>query len=521
MADGVGLAASGTHHIQSYPSGEGSAAIGTPFQMSRIGKHGLVYGGGIILSKAVAFIMLPVYTHYLTPADYGLLQLVDMVLEVASIVAGSRLGAGIFRYYHKANTPGKRRAVLSTALIVLVTSYATAATAILVFAPTISRVAFGSPEQVTLVRIGGLSLAFESLLLVPFAYLRLRDKSLFYVGVTTAKLVLQVSLNIVFVVALRLGAQGVLLSTLVANLLVGAALTIYVLKGVGLRLSGSAARDLLRFGIPFVGTQVATFIMTFGDRYFLRLDSGATTVGLYGLAYQFGFLLAQLGELPFSLVWEPARFEIANRPDRDELYSRAFIYFSIVLLTIGVLITLFVGDFLRIVAAPAFLPAGRLVPIILIAYVLQSWTVMHNIGMQVQERTEYYTLANWVGALVALAGYALLIPRLLGLGAALATVASFGVREWMVYALSQRLWPVHYRWTPVIRLSLLAISVGVVALLLPRFTVLWSLAARAILLAAYFGALWHIGVLSEDERRAIRRLLREPGLVLAAVTRAT
>src|SRR5256886_14286105 len=106
--------------------------------MSRIGKHGLVYGGGIILSKAVAFIMLPVYTHYLTPADYGLLQLVDMVLEVASIVAGSRLGAGIFRYYHKANTPGKRRAVLSTALIVLVTSYATAATAILVFAPTIS-----------------------------------------------------------------------------------------------------------------------------------------------------------------------------------------------------------------------------------------------------------------------------------------------------------------------------------------------------------------------------------------------
>src|SRR5207245_2004604 len=88
-----------------------------------------------------------------------------------------------------------------------------------------------------------------------------------------------------------------------------------------------------------------------------------------------------------------------------------------------------------------------------------SWTVMHNIGMQVQERTEYYTLANWVGALVALAGYALLIPRLLGLGAALATVASFGVREWMVYALSQRLWPVHYRWTPVIRLPFASRSV--------------------------------------------------------------
>src|SRR5207247_1738109 len=167
------------------------------------------------------------------------------------------------------------------------------------------------------------------------------------------------------------------------------------------------------------------------------------------------------------LVWEPARFEIAKRPDRDELYSRTFVYFNIVLLTIAVVITLFVGDFLRIVAAPAFLPAGQLVPIILIAYVLQSWTVMHNIGIQMREQTEFYTLANWVGAAVALVGYAVLIPRLLGLGAALATVASFGVREWLVYVLSQRLWPVHYRWAPVIRLLLLASAFGLVALLLP------------------------------------------------------
>src|SRR2546421_4789665 len=108
--------------------------------MSRIGKHGLVYGGGIILSKAVAFIMLPVYTHYLTPADYGLLQLVDMVLEVASIVAGSRPGAGIFPYYHNDNTPRKPLAVLSTDLIVPVAAYTAAAAALHVFPPTHSLV---------------------------------------------------------------------------------------------------------------------------------------------------------------------------------------------------------------------------------------------------------------------------------------------------------------------------------------------------------------------------------------------
>ncbi len=327
--------------------------------------------------------------------------------------------------------------MLSTAVMVLAISYALATTAMYAFAPAIARHALGGAQDVALVRIAGMSLAFEGLFLVPLAYLRLRDQSLLYVVVTTVQLLLQVGLNLVFVVGMRLGAKGVLLSTLLVNVLTGVVLIVYLVKGVGLRFSERAARDLLRFGIPFVGTQVATFILTFGDRFFLREVSDTTAVGLYGLAYQFGFLLAMLGEAPFSLVWEPVRFEIAKRPDRDELYARGFIYFNVLLLTMAVVITLFVGDFLRIVAAPAFLRARDLVPIILIAYVLQSWTIMHNIGIQLRERTEFYTLANWAGAIVALAGYALLIPRLLGLGAALATVASFAVREWAVYMLSQ------------------------------------------------------------------------------------
>ena len=504
---------------QPHAEQETVATTPAPFPMRRIGRHGLVYGTGIVLSKAVAFVMLPIYTRYLTPADYGVLQLIDMVIEVASIVAGARLGAGIFRYYHKAETVRERRAVLSTALIVIVTSYAAATTAMYFAAPTIASVALGSAADAPLVRIAGMSLAFESLLLVPFAYLRVRDQSVLYVAISTAKLVLQVVLNIVFVVQLSLGAKGVLLSTLVANIVTGSFLAAYLVKGVGLRFSESAARNLLRFGIPFVGTQVATFILTFGDRYFLRRVSDTTVVGLYGLAYQFGFLLAALGEVPFSMVWEPARFEIAKRPDRDELYARGFIYFNVLVMTMAVLVTLFVDDFLQIVAAPAFLPAGKLVPIILIAYVLQSWTMVHNVGIQVRERTEAYTLATWAGAIVAIAGYAVLIPRFFGLGAALATVASFAVREWAVYALSQRLWPVRYRWGPVIRLLAVAIAVCVIGLLLPSFNVWMALAADLSLLAGYLVVVWHIGVLSVDDRLAIKRFVRSRAVALVAIAR--
>src|SRR2546421_2507243 len=88
--------------------------------------------------------MLPVYTRYLTPADYGTLQLLIMVLEVMSIVAGSRLGAGVFYYFHKADTDGDRQAGLSTPPFVPTPGYGTGAPCTHLAAPPIPAVVFPS-----------------------------------------------------------------------------------------------------------------------------------------------------------------------------------------------------------------------------------------------------------------------------------------------------------------------------------------------------------------------------------------
>src|SRR5438034_4084650 len=174
--------------------------------------------------------MLPVYTRYLTPADYGTLQLLIMVLEVMSIVAGSRLGAGIFYYFHKADTDGDRQAVLSTAAFVLSACYETVAVGAYLAAPHIAAIVFRSTTEAGLVRIAAGTLATERLLLVPFASLQVRERSAFYVGVNAVELVLQVGLNVLFLVGMGLGAAGGLWSSLITNTLVGTALTIYLFR---------------------------------------------------------------------------------------------------------------------------------------------------------------------------------------------------------------------------------------------------------------------------------------------------
>jgi O-antigen/teichoic acid export membrane protein len=335
-----------------------------------------------------------------------------------------------------------------------------------------------------------------------------------FVVINLVKLFLQLSLNIVFLVPMRMAAQGVLLATLIANAVLGLGLAVFLIREVGLRPSAGRARDLLRFGIPLMGTQVATFFATFGDRYFLQKATDSAAVGLYTLAYQFGFLLIAVGYLPFQTAWDPARFAVAKRPrhERDAVYASAFVRANTLVMTVAVCLALFAGDVLRIMAAPTFHPAADLVPLILIAYVLKSWTSFQNLGILVRERTEFVTLTDWAAALTALAGYVWLIPRLHGLGAALATVASFGVRQAIMYSISQRLWPVCYEWGPVRRLVAVAVAASLAGLVVPQRNLFISLGFHALLFLAYLLAVWHLRVLSGRDREKVRagaRLLRQ------------
>ena len=143
-----------------------------PFRMAGLGRHTLVFGAATVLMKAVSFVMLPVYTRYLTPGDYGVMQLIDMTLDVVSIIAGAQVALGIFRYFHKASTDLERRSVVSTALLILAPSYAIVGLVTLLGAAPLSRIMFHSQEHVHLIRIASVSLGLQGVIAAAMAYLR-------------------------------------------------------------------------------------------------------------------------------------------------------------------------------------------------------------------------------------------------------------------------------------------------------------------------------------------------------------
>ena len=93
--------------------------------------------------------------------------------------------------------------------------------------------------------------AVGTLMAMPLNFAQTTQRARLYLGISLTKLVLQLSLNIQFVVVLRRGVAGLLFSTLLTNLVLGGALAVWLLRQTGIHFDRQVVRDLRRFGVPY------------------------------------------------------------------------------------------------------------------------------------------------------------------------------------------------------------------------------------------------------------------------------
>lgn len=441
---------------------------------TRIVRHGSVYLLGNILQRAVSFIMLPIYTHYLTPADYGVLELLSMVIDFVAIIFGLRVADAVFRYYAKYKEQRDKNEVITTSMFLLLILNVMGVFLIWSTAGLLSHMVFGESAKASLLMLFSFTLLTQSLVSVPMVFLKARQKSFTFLGFSISKLLMQLGLNIYFIVFLGMRVEGVIYSALITGVIMSSVLSVYTLSITGIHCSLAKAKQIVKFSIPLIGAALLAFYFTFGDRYFLQLFSGTEEVGIYALAYKFGFLLGFLVLGPFSSIWNSEMYSVAFKKNGTEIFQDVFLIISTVMIFFAVGISVFIKEFLMIMSAPAFWPAAKIVPLIMGAYLLQGWTWYGSLGILLKERTIERTYGNVFTAIVITPGYLFLIPLYGAMGAALATFIAFGFRCWYLNWRGSKLFNMHLPWfrmLPALALSSVTVFVSMFGpeTLLPGF----------------------------------------------------
>ncbi|MCC6242658.1 MAG: lipopolysaccharide biosynthesis protein [Gemmatimonadaceae bacterium] len=468
----------------------------------------LIFAAGEMGSRAISFLLLPLYTRQLTPVDYGTLQLIVLVFEVVGLFGITRVTSGLFRYYALQVDERSRNSYVASAFLIVSASHLLIALFVYYFADALSVAFLAGRQQSELLHLGAAMFAVQGLTAIPAAYQRLLGRPLAYVRQVLALQFLQAGLNVVFVVGYGYGVRGVLLSGILSYLIVGGVVSTSMVLRLRQLPSTQAIRTLVKFTLPLTFGSVALLVVMMGGRYALKQSSSIAEVGLYALAVTFGGVSFQLGASPFLQFWEPARFRIAKQENRDVVFAQDFIRFNVVLLIVATTIGVFVRDYLSLAASPAYATVGHLVPITLLAYLFQGWTSVLDTGALLAGRTAQIAVGNWISAVFALLGFWLLIPRWGAAGAATTLLISFAVRCAYIAVASQLAFKIAWKWRPILLLVGMSSVIVLAAYSVPEKHVVVSLAAHSLFLFVFMVLATSSRIIGTDDAERLRQILR-------------
>lgn len=474
--------------------------------LGRFVKTSSIYAVGNVLNSVGSFLLLPLYTNYLSVGDYGALELLYASAAVIMGLLSIGIAHATLRFYYEYTETADRNAVVTTNLIA---SFVIAAVGVAVLAlargPIVQTI-FGSLRYENAFLLVLATLLFDLSTQVSFAYLRAREYAWLYIWVSFGKLVVQIGLSAYFLVALNRGIEGVLLGHLVAVMLLWVVLLSFTLSRCGLQFHRRKLTPILIYSAPFLFTTITSLVSNQLDRFLLNSYISLQAVGLYALAAKFSSVLSLLIAEPFNRSYGAYRFSIMNTTEAPIIQARVVRYLLVGSAFLALGIAFFTQDVLRYIARPEFWGAADVLPLLLFAAVIGMAAYPLQTGMLYRKKSKYiFYISVAAAATSALANFTL-IPIYGLYGAACAQIAVGGVSVMLTHIASRRYFPVAYDYAKLAKLlGLLAVllAIGYAVRTYPMWP---ALGIKIAMLAVFIAAVIGFGIITRAEVAAAVRL---------------
>ena len=385
-----------------------------------------LYFIGNLAFKAIGFVMIPFYAHFLSPEQSGVLNLIELAMQVLAIAFGLQtVGTALTRIYHDQTTDADRRDTVSTAMLGTVGLAGFIAAISILFADPIAR-ALSLDGQAGLLRLAFVAMFFSSIVEVALVYERMQSRARFYLAYTIVGLVITLTLNIALIGVIHLGVLGFLISKLVVGFGGCTYLLARMWREIGTVWRGAVARAMAKFGGPLIVSGMSYFAVHFSDRLFLAHVSKAE-VGVYSLAYNFAFLLSVLIGDSFSKSWGVSVYKHASGEDWELRLAKIGRWLIFVLGTSAIGISLFARDMLTIMVPQSYYPPAFMLPVLVFGYFLREVGDFFNSMLLIGVTSGLVGRIAVAGAILNLALNALLIPTYGIWGAAWATFGTWAI----------------------------------------------------------------------------------------------
>src|ERR671937_651941 len=415
-------------------------------------RHSAIYGLGGLVSRILAVLLLPLYTSYLTTADYGKIETLVAASTVLVIVLRLGISSAFFRFYFDSPDPERRVLVVRRSFWFTRASATAGLVAGLVLADPIAH-ALRLGDQPNLVRAAAVGLWAQMNYEQLTSLVRVEERSVAFVLASVANILITVGATVLLVVVAHKGPLGVL---------------------------------------------VGNFI----DRFFVALYKGQSEVGVYSVAVRISSTVVFL-LIAFRTAWPAFAYSIEDDREARRTYAFVLTYLLLIACWLSLALGLLSPWLVELLARkPGFHRASEAVATLCFAGAAYAGYTMIAIGICRARRTQFNWIVTGLGAGVNVVLNVILIPPYGMMGAAIATLAAYVVLFGAMTLNAQHVYPVPYQWRRIATLTAAAVGLTVLGKLLDV-----PLPGAIALALAYPFVLLVLGFYLPAERARLKRLV--------------
>lgn len=328
----------------------------------------------MVLQKGIAFFLMPLYTTFLSPADYGILGVVSSISSFLSVFITLGLEAAAARFYYKNNkdTDYARRVYGNVALVILANSLLWGSIFIGGHKWIVDPIV-GDIEFFPYVFIGILNVIVTPMYLLYQSYLQTRQDAAHYGINSLLCFLLQVTLTVLFLTVFKLGVFGVLLSQLMTAFVFFAYVVIVFLRKQSLKLERPILKECFKYSLPLLPHTIANWSNGTLDKLLVNGIRSKSDAGMYNVGQQYGSVMSIVANA-INNAYVPWFYEKINEGKQGLKRIVQIADASICLVSlIAIALSLFAEEIFDImISNPAYDGVWKIVPCIVFAYVFQS-----------------------------------------------------------------------------------------------------------------------------------------------------
>ncbi len=425
-----------------------------------IAKDSSIFGLSKVLGQAVSFFLIPLYTNYLTPEDYGILS----ILGLASVSFGIFMTFGIdsatYRYVGMSKDEVVQKKYVTNAQILTIISILFFLLILILFANPINTFTLDSTSPILYLFLSIGNAVFSSISSIPRAFLRINRKVKIISISSLINVLASVGSTLIFVVVLKYGVVGALLGNLVGTLISTIYLVLFTHVPKFSDYNWNHSKELIYYCLPSLPHQIFAFAIPLYSQWSVKQLLSLNDLGLYAVGMKFTLPLTLVLGM-FMQSYAPYKFKILKEDkDPQKTFSRIMNLFVIGFGMAVLLISFFGGDILKLMTAKSYHQASNYVFYIALIPFAQGLYFMFSSGLEFAKSPIYRPFISGAGLLTVLLCNNWLISHLGLPGAAISIILS-----WLVMAIgnlvyAQKLYPIKYNWLIIISILISIPALG-------------------------------------------------------------